>query len=215
LKKFVAAAIKTTLHHCLHNGSYFQFLVYSMQTKKSDAGETWILRFTIGIIVLCSWHLFVFDYFVQFRMNDKELQTFFSKHNVPAQIRYYQTAGARFVMQRLATTACRCCFLFMVRPSSLSIYRDYYKDSLFLKTFRMYAVDRPGYGYSGLGKPEPSIQKQAAMIRPILDSLNKVKKPLVVMGGLLRHIDRLPAGNGLPAPGKRPGAGGAFVTARR
>ena len=46
----------------------------------------------------------------------------------------------------------------------------------------MYAVDRPGYGYSGLGDPEPSIQKQSEMIRPLLDSLNKTRHPIIVVG---------------------------------
>jgi pimeloyl-ACP methyl ester carboxylesterase len=45
----------------------------------------------------------------------------------------------------------------------------------------MYAVDRPGYGFSGLGEPVLSIQKQAAMIKPILDSLNKAGKPVIIM----------------------------------
>src|SRR4051812_31829675 len=45
------------------------------------------------------------------------------------------------------------------------------------------AIDRPGYGYSGFGDPEPSIQKQSEMIRALLDSLNKVKHPVIVVGG--------------------------------
>jgi pimeloyl-ACP methyl ester carboxylesterase len=45
------------------------------------------------------------------------------------------------------------------------------------------AVDRPGYGYSGFGHPEPSIQKQSEMLRPILDSIYKAKHPIIVVGG--------------------------------
>ena len=46
----------------------------------------------------------------------------------------------------------------------------------------MYAVDRPGYGYSGLADPMPDIQAQAAVIRPILDSLHKARHPIIVVG---------------------------------
>jgi uncharacterized protein len=44
-------------------------------------------------------------------------------------------------------------------------------------------VDRPGYGYSGFGDPEPSIEKQAAMIRPLLDSLHRASRPIILVGG--------------------------------
>jgi pimeloyl-ACP methyl ester carboxylesterase len=63
------------------------------------------------------------------------------------------------------------------------VYTTYFKDRGLLNLFKLYAVDRPGYGYSDLGVPEPSLQKQAAMIRPILDSLNKVQHPVIVLGG--------------------------------
>jgi pimeloyl-ACP methyl ester carboxylesterase len=56
-------------------------------------------------------------------------------------------------------------------------------DSALKNKFRIYAVDRPGYGYSGFGDPEPSIRKQSEMIRPILDSLNKAKHPVIIIGG--------------------------------
>jgi pimeloyl-ACP methyl ester carboxylesterase len=46
----------------------------------------------------------------------------------------------------------------------------------------MLAVDRPGYGYSGLGKPETSMELQAKLIRPLLDSLHKLNHPVVVVG---------------------------------
>ncbi len=46
----------------------------------------------------------------------------------------------------------------------------------------MYAVDRPGYGYSGLADAMPVISDQAAAIRPILDSLHKANHPIIVVG---------------------------------
>jgi pimeloyl-ACP methyl ester carboxylesterase len=45
----------------------------------------------------------------------------------------------------------------------------------------MYAIDRPGYGFSGFADPEISIEKQASMIRPILDSLQKINHPVIIM----------------------------------
>jgi pimeloyl-ACP methyl ester carboxylesterase len=45
------------------------------------------------------------------------------------------------------------------------------------------AVDRPGYGYSGFGNKEPSIEKQARMIKPILDTLHALQRPVLISSG--------------------------------
>lgn len=56
-------------------------------------------------------------------------------------------------------------------PSSLSSWMPLYADTAFMKTFRMIAVDRPGYGYSNFGKVETSILKQAEIVEAVIDSL--------------------------------------------
>jgi len=97
----------------------------------------------------------------------------------------------------------------------MSFYSRRFADQEILDTFRIYAMDRPGYGYSGFGKPEPSIQKQAAMIRPILDSLNHVHRPVLLLGGsygssiacrLAMDYPKLVNGLLLVGPSLKPGA---------
>ncbi|MFI5187110.1 MAG: alpha/beta fold hydrolase, partial [Chitinophagales bacterium] len=68
-------------------------------------------------------------------------------------------------------------------PASMSLYRGRFSDKDLLKTFHILAIDRPGYGYSGFGIPEPSIQKQSEMIKRLLDSLYKATHPIIVVGG--------------------------------
>ena len=68
-------------------------------------------------------------------------------------------------------------------PGSISYYHRRYTDIEIGGEFKFFAVDRPGYGYSGFGHPEPSIEKQAAMIRPLLDSIHKANHPIIVVGG--------------------------------
>jgi pimeloyl-ACP methyl ester carboxylesterase len=46
----------------------------------------------------------------------------------------------------------------------------------------MLAVDRPGYGYSGYGKPETSVKKQAALIAEILQKKRSEHDRIVVHG---------------------------------
>lgn len=56
-------------------------------------------------------------------------------------------------------------------PSSLSSWVPLYSDTAFMQTFRMIAIDRPGYGYSNFGKVETSIAKQAELVEAVIDSL--------------------------------------------
>src|SRR5215217_4225709 len=149
-----------------------------MQKKKHRWG-LWFLKITCGSILLFLITCFIFDRLVQFRMSDAELQTLFNTHHLPAQIRYYQKDGHTIRYAAIGTHSLPTVLFIHGAPGSLSIYKDYFTDSVLLKNVKMYAVDRPGYGYSGFGEPEPSIQKQAMMIRPILDSLNQVTRPVI------------------------------------
>jgi pimeloyl-ACP methyl ester carboxylesterase len=153
-----------------------------MQHQK--AKHRWLkltLGIIIGIIVFFIIACFLFDQVVQFRMSDEELLSFFEQNKVKAEIRYYTTEGRNIRYVSIGNDSLPTILFIHGAPGSLSIYKDYFNDSLFLHTFKMYAVDRPGYGYSGFGKPEPSIQKQAAIIHLILDSLNKVKHPVILV----------------------------------
>jgi len=124
---------------------------------------------------------FVFDHYVQFRMNDEEMLSFFQQNKLKGEVRYYAKDGRRIRYIAVGNDSLPAVLFIHGSPSSTSFFKEYFRDSTFLQKFKMYAVDRPGYGGSGFGKPEPSIQKQADMIRPILESLNKVRHPVIVV----------------------------------
>lgn len=141
------------------------------------------LRIFAVLIILFIIACFVFDHYVQFRKSDEELEKIFTERNLDAKIHYYSTHGR--VMRYMSSGNDSLPTLLMLHgsPGSISYYSGRLADTAIRNHFKVYAVDRPGYGYSGFGDPEPSIQKQVEMIRPILDSLNKVKHPIIVMGG--------------------------------
>lgn len=106
----------------------------------------------------------------------------FADNHVPGSIHYY-TGGIRPIRYvTIGSDTLPTLFMIHGAPSSLSIYERYFIDTTFLQRFRMVAVDRPGYGYSGFGQPEPSIDKQADMLWPILQPLRN-GKPLLIVGG--------------------------------
>ena len=125
----------------------------------------------------------IFDHYVQFRKSDEELKEIFSSRKIDASIHYYETHGRRLRYVSVGNDSLPTLLLLHGSPGSMSYYSGRYDDSIIRKTFKVFAVDRPGYGYSGLGDPEPSIEAQASMIRPILDSLHKAKHPIILAGG--------------------------------
>jgi pimeloyl-ACP methyl ester carboxylesterase len=132
----------------------------------------------LSLIVL----VFIFDRLVQFRMDDKDLEAWFHARNLTPQIKYYQ-GGGRTVRYLQAGDQPTATILFIHgAPSSLSYWKGYLSDSSLLARATLYAVDRPGYGYSGLADPLPDIAKQASIIKLILDSLHQAHHPIILVG---------------------------------
>lgn len=136
-------------------------------------GITYLLIVALG---------FTLDYFYQFRLSDEATTGYFNGKHQGINIRYYQTHGREMRYLFTDDNASKPTILFIHgAPSSSSYYRDYLSDTLLRRQANLIAVDRPGYGYSGFGDPVADIQQQAAMIRPILDSLHHAHRPIILV----------------------------------
>ena len=153
--------------------------------KKKRKGRWWrrLLR-TLGVLlVLFIIACFIFDHYVQFRKDDQELRESYLATGVPAAISYYESNGRKLRYVTVGDDSLPGTLLFLHgSPGSMSYYGRRFRDDTINRLFRIFAVDRPGYGYSGFGDPEPSIQKQSEMIRPILDSLHQARRPIIIVG---------------------------------
>lgn len=142
-----------------------------------------LLRTILGIILFFILACFVFDRFVQFRKSDEELNKFFVQNHIPGKIGYYNAQGRRLRYVSIGSDTMPTLVFIHGSPASMSLYRGRFSDSTILHTFHVLAIDRPGYGYSGFGHPEPSIKKQSDMLEPLLDSLFHAQHPIIVVGG--------------------------------
>jgi len=157
-----------------------------MQKQKKKRKGRWLRRtLRVLIVLICLFIIacFVFDHYVQFRRSDEELKKIFSENNIDARIGYYTTHGRMLRYVEAGNDSLPTILLLHGSPGSISYYHRRYTDSLIERHFKVFAVDRPGYGYSGFGDPEPSIQKQAEMIRPLLDSIHQAAHPIIIVGG--------------------------------
>ena len=141
------------------------------------------LRFLVGLYLFLVLGLMVSDKFIQFRSTDEEIVSYFQKLKLPIIIKYYQANGRQ--MRYISTghdPSKPVLFFIHGAPSSGMYYSHFLSDTSLRRIANLIAVDRPGYGYSGFGKPVPDIGLQAAMIAPILDSLHRGSRPVVVVG---------------------------------
>jgi pimeloyl-ACP methyl ester carboxylesterase len=157
----------------------------SLETNKVKRKGRWfrrLLRVLAVLVVLIIIASFIFDHYVQFRRSDEELNKIFVEQKIDASINYYTTHGRRLRYVAAGSDTLPTLLFLHGSPGSISYYNGRYRDSSLHGHFRIYAVDRPGYGYSGFGDPEPSIEKQAAMIRPLLDSIHHARHPIIIVG---------------------------------
>lgn len=62
-------------------------------------------------------------------------------------------------------------------PGSADAFLSFLADTVLSRRFRLLSIDRPGFGYTqGFGKPERSLEKQAAAVKAVADSLAPGKK---------------------------------------
>ncbi len=118
-----------------------------------------------------------------FRMSREEVEKAFvgralkpAFHDVPADDRTIHYA-------EIGSDSLPVAFFVHGSPGSWSAWVDFFKDDTLLAAVRMVAVDRPGFGdSSGFGRGEPSLEKQAAYLKPVVEAAKKGGKKLILIG---------------------------------
>ena len=140
------------------------------------------LRAFIVVLLFLIVSTLILGRLVEFRMDDAGLEAFFKSRNLEPHIGYYQSKGRKVRYLEVGDQSKATVLFIHGAPSSLSYWKGYLSDSSLLERASLYAIDRPGYGYSGLGDPLPDIATQASIIKLVLDSLHKAHHPVVVVG---------------------------------
>jgi pimeloyl-ACP methyl ester carboxylesterase len=116
-----------------------------------------------------------------FRSSPKEVEAYFIRNKVAATQHVYKT-GFREIHYVEAGDPERPLVLFVHgSPGSLDAFLHFLIDSTLLPRAHLVTTDRPGFGYSNFGLAEPSLQKQAAALKPILEKY-AANKPGILIG---------------------------------
>ncbi len=116
-----------------------------------------------------------------FRMSEKEISRHFAKKNIPVIQESFSVQGRRLHYVATGKAINPTVVFVHGSPGSLSAFIDFLSDSLLLSKAYLVTIDRPGFGYSNFGKAEPSLEKQAALLKPLLD-LRKSERPIILVG---------------------------------
>ncbi len=61
-------------------------------------------------------------------------------------------------------------------------YKPYMKDSVLLQRYKMFIPDRYGHGFSDFGHTETSLEKQAALLKPMMEAARATGEKVILVG---------------------------------
>lgn len=129
----------------------------------------------LGIIILILLVIILITLrIMDFRWSDKKYTAKFDKKQVSFASNSIQIDQRQIHYLETGDTAYQPVMFIHGAPGSLRDFKSYLWDVDLLQKINMRAVDRPGYGYSGYGQPERSIQKQADLIQQVMEDSSVV-----------------------------------------
>ena len=138
-------------------------------------------KWLIGVLVFAGL-LFLLDSCMQFRMSKTEIEAYFAKKEKKGSLHSYPVGKNRIINYLKAGDETLPLVVFVHgSPGSLDAFIDFMADTALLKRAQLITVDRPGFGASNFGYAEPSLEKQATYLRPILEG-NKKHRPIILVG---------------------------------
>jgi pimeloyl-ACP methyl ester carboxylesterase len=137
-------------------------------------------RFYAGIVVLI-FSASVLQGCLTFREKPKTVYRYFSKNNVDGSIEHYFTNRRRMYYAQAGRQDKPVVVFIHGSPGSFSAFLPFLVDTVLLEKAFLISADRPGFGYSTYGRGESSLQKQAAIIKSLIE-LKKGHHPVILVG---------------------------------
>ncbi len=118
---------------------------------------------------------------MQFRMSKSEIDQRFSEKKTSGVQGTYKTGKREIHYAKTGSEAGPLVLFVHGSPGSLSDFIGLLTDSILQKKAMLISVDRPGFGQSNFGWAEPSLEKQAAILKPLILEFRK-EGPVILVG---------------------------------
>lgn len=140
-----------------------------------------LTRTSIVSFLLLAGILFLADSCMQFRMSRKEIDHFFADKKWKGSVHSYYAGKQPITYLKAGNETLPLVVFVHGSPGSLSAFIDFLADTTLLEKAQLITVDRPGFGASNFGYAEPSLQRQSAVLKPLIES-NKKNRPVILVG---------------------------------
>lgn len=116
-----------------------------------------------------------------FRMSSKKIDEYFTSKQVTVSQEKHKLHGRTIHYVKSGDESKPLVLFVHGSPGSLSAFIHFLTDSSLLDKSLLITTDRPGFGYSNFGTAEPSLEKQAALLKPILEKYQH-NRPITLVG---------------------------------
>lgn len=124
--------------------------------------------------------LLVMDGCMQFRMTNTEIKGVFEKYNNTATFSTLALQGRQIRFAESGNPAGPVVLFVHGSPGSLSDFLHTLNSKSLQQQAHLISVDRPGFGESDFGRGEPSLQRQAELLKPIVAKFKQGKRLILV-----------------------------------
>ena len=125
----------------------------------------------------------------QFRMDDAEVKDYFAAKNIKAELKTYEAQNRTIFFASTGPDTSQMIVFIHGTPGAWTNFINFLGTDTLLNRYRLVAVERPGFGNSDFGYPEPSLEKQALLIQQVL-KMNKSSRRPIVIGHSIGGPDR-------------------------
>ena len=125
--------------------------------------------------------LVTMDSCMQFRMSTTEIDNRFKARNTKGTQATFQYQKRTIHYAKTGRDAGPIVLFVHGSPGSLSDFIGFLCDSALQSKAQLISVDRPGFGQSGFGRGEPSLEQQSKIIKRLIDIFKK-DQPVLLVG---------------------------------
>lgn len=119
--------------------------------------------------------------FFKFRMSDAQYRQYMLERELPAPVcATYPYKGRPIHYIQMGEEKGTAVIFLHGSPGSSSACVDYLSSERLLEHFQVIAADRPGFGYSGFGEVERSLEEQSLAMKPLVEEKKKAGRVILV-----------------------------------
>jgi pimeloyl-ACP methyl ester carboxylesterase len=141
----------------------------------------WLKRLSAASLFIFLLLMLALHSCITFRMSKSEIDTFFADKPQKGTLHTYLVDKQKINYLHVGDEQLPLVVFVHGSPGSLSAFIDFMANEALLKQAQLVTVDRPGFGASNFGYAEPSLQKQAAALKPILEKYQQAR-PIILVG---------------------------------